>query len=172
MFEVRNPNLERRFHRQSWLLAVAVVLATAALLIALYLQQAWQLYPCPLCILQRYAFLALAISAAAALWCKRGRTRTTLTGASLLFCLAGLAAAGRHIWVLLHPAEGCGRDRLAELVNDWVVARWLPQLFAATGSCIDEIPPLLGLSLPVWALLLFGGLVIGLATVLGHGGRQ
>jgi protein dithiol:quinone oxidoreductase len=171
MFETRNPIAERRSAQQSLVLGIASAASIGAVLIAVYLQDAWQLYPCPLCILQRYAFLAVAMAGALALLVKRGWLRDGLTGLTLAFSLAGLAVVGRHIWLILNPAEGCGRDRVAEFVNSLPMAQWLPGLFNATGNCIDEIPPVLGISFPVWALILFTLLVAALTTVLVRGAR-
>ncbi|WP_265072715.1 disulfide bond formation protein B [Pseudomonas viciae] len=79
---------------------------------ALYMQVVLGEAPCPLCILQRYALLLIAIFAfiGAAM-----RTRTSLTifeGLVVLCALAGAAVAGHHVYTQFVPAVSCGVDVL------------------------------------------------------------
>jgi protein dithiol:quinone oxidoreductase len=166
MFETRNPVAELRSSQLNWVLALTAIFSLAAVGIAVYLQVARDLYPCPLCILQRYAFLALAVAAVLGLAARRGWLRQLGAGLALAFALTGAAVAGRHVWLLLNPAEGCGRDRVAEFVNGLPMAQWAPLWFNASGSCLDEIGPVLGISFPVWALLLFAAALAALAYVI------
>ncbi|MFC3148716.1 disulfide bond formation protein B [Piscinibacterium candidicorallinum] len=131
------------------LITLCLLACIAALASAVILQKAWNLYPCPLCILQRYAFIALAAACVLALF---WRPATWLAG---LAALSGLGVAGFHLYRLAVPSEACGRDAVEAFVNGLPMAQWAPSWFAATGLCSDPIPPVLGISFPGWAFILF-----------------
>lgn len=110
--------------------------------------------PCPLCILQRYAFAAIALIALATVALPAAATRI---GAALA-CTASLTGAGiaiRHLWVKAHPTVSCGIDPLETSLNKILTAQWFPTLFQADGLCTTEYDPILGLSIPQWALVWF-----------------
>ena len=167
MFETPTSRASTINTQQSLILGLVAADCIAAVLIAVYLQSAWELYPCPLCILQRYFFIALGSFALFSMLLKPGKLRNFSTGFCLLLALGGGAAAAWHVWILHHPAAGCGRDAVGEFINGLPMAQWFPSVFYATGSCIDEIPPVLGMSFPVWALILFSmaALVLALALI-------
>ncbi|MCQ8894938.1 disulfide bond formation protein B [Limnobacter humi] len=134
--------------------AVGLLLSVCALGGALYTQQVLQWFPCPLCILQRYAYLLTAVCFLLML-IRPGQVGITLL--TLLLALAGGASAFYHVWVLAHPLQTCGIDPLQLKLNalPWVSV-W-PALFTSDGLCSDVYPPLLGLSLPAWSGLGFLG---------------
>lgn len=118
---------------------------------ALYLQHVEMLKPCPLCILQRYAFAGIGLFA---LLAALGRaTRGLWHGLGMLSGIGGIAVAGYHVWVLLHPAETCGIDPMQNWVNALPTARVLPDIFRSNGLCSLPLPPILGISIPVWSLI-------------------
>lgn len=122
---------------------------------ALYLQHALDWQPCPLCVLQRLAFMAAAVFALTG-WVLRNRSSAlrvcqVLAGVS---ALAGVATAGRHLWVKAHPAVSCGIDPLETAINTQWWVQQLPWLLKADGLCFLPLPPLLGLQLPMWSLLI------------------
>lgn len=122
---------------------------------ALYLQVVLEEAPCPLCILQRYALLFIAIFAfiGAAM---PGRRSTTVFEALVIFsAIGGAIAAGRHAYILAHPTESCGVDVLQPIVDGLPLAKWFPLGFQVDGFCITPYPPILGLSLAQWALVAF-----------------
>lgn len=122
---------------------------------ALYMQIVLGEAPCPLCILQRYALLFIAIFAfiGAAM---PGRRSVTLFETLVTFsALAGIAAAGRHAWVLAYPDVSCGIDTLQPIVDGLPLASIFPTVFQVSGFCSTPYPPVLGLSLAQWALLAF-----------------
>jgi disulfide bond formation protein DsbB len=140
-------------HSKPVLLAVAF--ASLALLgVALYLQHALDMLPCPLCVMQRYAFAAVALIClvAASLPGKAIRAGAGLGG---LAALAGAGVAGWHLWIKSQPAASCGIDPLETSLNTIPTARLLPFLFRADGLCTTEYDPILGLSIPQWSLLWF-----------------
>ncbi len=135
-------------------LLLTAVASIAMLAVGLYLQLVLDMLPCPLCILQRYAFAAVALVCLASVVLPSVATRI---GAALA-CVASLTGAGiaiHHLWVKAHPEISCGIDPLETALNKVVIADWLPALFQADGLCTTEYDPILGLSIPQWALVWF-----------------
>ena len=148
--------------------------ATALVVFAIfYLQDYVGLDPCPMCILSRYAFIAIAaVALVAAL---HGPRRTALkVYASLvaLLALAGIGVSVRHSYLQHFPpaVESCGTD-LEFLLNALPLSQALPKIFAGTGSCSKVAWKFLGLSIPEWALVwfaIFAALAIWVAFVRPH----
>jgi disulfide bond formation protein DsbB len=132
------------------------------LIIALYLQLVEKMLPCPLCVMQRYAFAAIALSCLIALALPRAIRRIgfALGFASALF---GIGSSGYHLWVLANPAVSCGIDPLETGLNKLFLSEILPALFKADGLCDTPYPPIFGLSIPAWAMIWF----LTFALVLG-----
>jgi disulfide bond formation protein DsbB len=135
------------------LLAVAFV-SIALLAVALYLQHVEEMLPCPLCVIQRYAFAGIAIIC---LLTAFGKEATAKIGAALaaLVSVAGAGVAGWHMYIKANPTVSCGIDPLETSLNTIPTAKLLPFLFQADGLCTTEYAPILGLSLPQWALVWF-----------------
>ena len=137
------------------LLLLAIALACFGMLaVGLYLQLKLEMLPCPLCILQRYAFAAIALFALLGVVAP---ARLVWLGAGLtsIAALGGAGVAVRHLWVKAHPSVSCGIDPLETSLNEVITARWFPALFQADGLCTTEYAPILGLSIPAWALFWF-----------------
>ncbi|ABR89174.1 disulfide bond formation protein [Janthinobacterium sp. Marseille] len=135
------------------LLAVAFV-SLALLAVALYLQHVEGMLPCPLCVIQRYAFAAIAIICLIAVYLPRGAAKVA-TALAALSAIAGAGVAGWHIYIKANPTVSCGIDPLETSLNTIPTAKLLPFLFQADGLCTTEYAPILGLSLPQWALVWF-----------------
>jgi disulfide bond formation protein DsbB len=148
---------------RSVLLAAAFV-CLALLTVALYLQHAMNMLPCPLCVLQRYAFAAVAIICLVAASLSPSGQRAG-AGLATLAALAGLATAGWHLWIKAHPNVSCGIDPLETSLNTIPTARLLPFLFQADGLCTTEYAPIIGLSIPQWSLIWFAVLAIVLGRL-------
>ena len=56
---------------------------------------------------------------------------------------------------MLFRSVSCGIDPLETSLNEVITARWFPALFQADGLCTTEYAPILGLSIPAWALFWF-----------------
>lgn len=139
--------------------------AIALLGVGLYLQLALKMQPCPLCVLQRYAFAVLAICCLLGAVMQRG-AHPVVAGFGIVAALAGVGVAGWHLWIKAHPAVSCGIDPLETSLNTIPTARLFPTLFQADGLCTTDYPPILGLSIPQWSLFWFIVFSIALATVL------
>jgi disulfide bond formation protein DsbB len=136
-------------------LLVSIGIGSLALLgAALYLQVVKSMLPCPLCVLQRYAFALVALCCFVGA-IMRGKTERFMTGLGVLSALGGAAIAGWHLWIKAHPTVSCGIDPLETSLNTIPTARWLPTLFKADGLCTTDYPPIFGLSIPQWSLLWF-----------------
>ena len=136
----------------------AIFLACAGLIaLALYLQEQEGLDPCPMCILQRYAFILVGIVAlAGAIHGPKGIAPKVYAVLIALLSAAGGGVALRHSWLQHFPpkVETCGAD-LDFLMGNFPLSQALPKVFAGTGSCSQVDWTLLGLSIPEWAFIWF-----------------
>lgn len=152
------------------LLYLAIFVACAGLMgFGLYLQQVRHLEPCPLCILQRIAFILTGATALIAAVHNPGRAGKILYGALLaIFSGAGGAVAARQIWLQHLPPEKfaeCGPG-LSFMLNNFPLSTAFPMIFRGEGDCAKVLWRFLGLSIPEWSILwflLFVGLGIGIA---------
>jgi disulfide bond formation protein DsbB len=123
-----------------------------------YLQEYVGLEPCPMCILQRYAFFAIAlVSLVAAIHGPRGGAALkAYSGLVIVFAIAGAGVALRHSYLQHFPPlrETCGTD-LDFLLNTFSLPEAFPKIFAGTGSCSKVEWKFLGLSIPEWSLVWF-----------------
>ena len=149
--------------RALYLIAAAV----CALLIgaAMYLQFHDNLEPCPLCILQRYAYVLVGALAllAALLPALLGRIVASL---GVLAALAGAGVGVWHVWLQLHPpaVSACGPS-LEYLVGNLPLGRALPRIFQGYADCTNVDWTFLHLSIPAWSViwLLLIAFTLGLA---------
>lgn len=150
-------------------LLVLVAIASLGLIgVALYLQHQLGWAPCPLCVIQRYLFLLVALIALVAVFLAPGARRAG-AGLGALAALSGAGVAGWHIYTKAHPSISCGVDPLETALNRIPPAEWLPFLFKADGLCSTPYPPILGLDVPEWALVWFAifALVLGWVALRG-----
>ena len=146
------------------LLSIAVC-CIALLAVALYLQHVLDMLPCPLCVIQRYLFLAVAVACLAGLAAGKPRLGASV---GLLGALGGLGVAGKHVYLLAHPGLSCGIDPLETALNKIFTAQYLPFIFRADGLCEDATAPLFGLSIPQWSFVWFALLTVALIRVLAR----
>lgn len=132
---------------------------------ALYLQIVRGMLPCPLCILQRYAFVLVALFCLVGAFLKPAAARMA-GGLGLLSALAGAGVAMRHLWVQAHPNISCGIDPMETALNTIPTAKLLPVLFQADGLCSAGYEPILTLSIPQWSLLWFVLFIVVLGRLL------
>ncbi len=150
-------------------------LACAGLIgFALYLQYYEYQEPCPLCMLQRVAFMVLmAIFLVAALH-GPGRTGAIVYGALLFTAAAiGVAIAGRHVWLQYLPKNQvpeCGPG-LEYMIGKFPLGKALEKILAGSGQCAEAGWKFLGFSIAEWSLawLVLLGLFALCLTWLGAG---
>ncbi|WP_118179421.1 disulfide bond formation protein B [Paraburkholderia phosphatilytica] len=160
---INDSNLLRR---ERSLLVLLGMICIALVGGALYMQYVENEDPCPLCIIQRYFFLLVAIFAFLGARFSNWRAVRLLEVLALLSAAAGIATALRHLYVLANPGFSCGFDALEPIVDGLPPAHWLPGIFKVSGLCETPYPPILHLSLPAWSLVGFAIAFISLAASL------
>ena len=125
---------------------------------ALYLQYVEQQEPCPLCILQRVAFIAImAVFLIAALHGPRRTGTIVYSSIILLIAAVGAAIAGRQVWLQhLPPSQvpACGPG-LEYMLQQFPLAQALQKIFAGSGECAEAGWRFLGLTIAGWSLAWF-----------------
>jgi disulfide bond formation protein DsbB len=165
LFEAMKPMF--RFPRAPFAFTLAASLALAGG--GVLMTQLMRLAACPLCIIQRMLYLALALSAAAGLAMAASSVGRRL-GALLMAAAAGTGAfvAGYQTWIQRFGQDtGCsGRMTWWEELVDWAGSK-APLLFQSDGICSDPGWFVLGLSIAEWSLILFTGFfLLSLYTLL------
>mgnify|MGYP001627398835 CR=1 FL=1 len=150
------------------ILALVAVACVALLAFGLYLQHVVGLEPCPMCIVQRYALMLVAVIAAVTAF---ARSRTAhIAGAGLMVLVAGFGAfvAARQSWLQWNPPEiaSCGRDFYG-MIETFPLRRAIPMIFRGSGDCTKIDWTFLGGSIANWSFLWFVFFaVVGLVLVL------
>ena len=136
--------------------AAMAALCLGLLGFGLYLQHVEGLEPCPMCIVQRYALVGVAVlSLAGAMWAGRTAHRA-LGGAVLLVAGFGAFVAARQSWLQWYPPEilTCGRDFFG-MIEAFPLKRAIPMIFRGSGDCTAIDWTFLGLSIANWSFLNF-----------------
>lgn len=135
---------------------LVIALVTLGLLgVGLYMQHIVGLQPCPLCIFQRIAFLAVGLLAALAAVIAPRKAARWIGVLVLLAALTGLGIAARHVWLQANP-EGlaCGPG-LETMLENFPLTQVLPKVFRGGGDCAEKGWVFLGLSIAGWSLVWF-----------------
>lgn len=135
---------------------------------ALYAQHRLGLEPCPLCIFQRIAVIALGCVFLVAALHPAGTTGRRIYAVLLaLVSAVGIGVAGRHVWLTMLPPErvpACGPG-LDFMFESFPLRDALAMVLSGSGECAKVEWQLLGLSMPGWVLLALLGLgVFGVLT--------
>ena len=142
----------------------AAAAGVALLSYAWYVQFGLGIEPCPLCIMQRLALIALTlVFAGAAAHGATGRGRYAWAAAVALAAGTGIAIAGRHVWLQSLPAElvpACGPG-LEYLIDALPLFDALAEAFHGSGECANVDWTFLGLAMPAWTLIWFVALGVG-----------
>lgn len=137
-----------------FILLATGLIALCLLGVGLYLQHVKNMLPCPLCVIQRYAFAGVALFCLASAFLP-GKGKRLGTGLGIVSALAGAGVAAYHLWVKAHPSVSCGIDPLETSLNTIPTAKLLPFLFKADGLCTADYAPIFGLSIPQWSFAWF-----------------
>jgi disulfide bond formation protein DsbB len=144
------------------LLAIAAV-SIALVGAALYLQHAQGMLPCPLCVIQRYFYLGIAVFSLIGAF--SGKIKGG-AGLALLCALGGLGYVGKHLYVLAHPGFSCGIDPMQTTLNKIPTATLMPWMFRADGLCEAAQETVFGLNVPQWSAVWFVILTLALVWTL------
>ncbi|WP_341904278.1 disulfide bond formation protein B [Polaromonas sp. YR568] len=142
-------------------LALIAAACVAMLAFGLYLQHGLGLEPCPMCIVQRYALIGVALLAGLTAFTKsRG---LLVTGSALMVLMAGFGAfvAARQSFLQWYPPEvaSCGRDFYG-MIETFPLKRAIPMIFKGSGDCTKIDWTFLGGSIANWSFVCF--VVMGL----------
>ena len=153
--------------------AAVSTVCVVLLAFGLYLQHGLGLEPCPMCIVQRYALVLVAIIAALA--GASGRKGLQLSGAALLLVTAVLGAfvAARQSWLQWYPPEvaSCGRD-LYGMIETFPLKRAIPMIFKGSGDCTQVDWTFLGGSIANWSFVWFCAIAVAALVLLSRAARS
>ena len=137
-------------------LGLLCLTCVAMLAFGAYLQHVIGLEPCPMCIVQRYALVLIAVCAAMA--GVSGKKGLQIAGAVLVVVAAVLGAfvAARQSWLQWYPPEiaSCGRD-LYGMIENFPLQRVIPMMLKGSGDCTKIDWTFLGGSIANWSFLWF-----------------
>jgi disulfide bond formation protein DsbB len=145
-------------------LTLVALLALGAVAAAVTAQYAFDMQPCPWCVLQRFIFIVLAVLALLGALLS-GTPRRVAIGLGLLAALSGIASA---LWQQLAAVNENSCDlSLAERITTGLhLDRLLPQLFIAYASCADAAVSVLHIPFAVWSCAMYVILALLLAWTL------
>ena len=125
---------------------------------ALYLQYYEYQNPCPLCILQRVAFIAMmAVFLVGAIHGPRHMGATIYSTLLVIIAAIGAGIATRHVWLQHLPKDRvpeCGPG-LEYMLNRFPLTQALEKVFRGSGECAEVGWTFLTLSIAEWSLLWF-----------------
>ena len=137
-------------------------LAACAALIgyALYVQYVQGLEPCPLCILQRVAVIAIGVLFLLAALHDPAERGARVYGVLIdLAALGGIVVAARHIWIIGQPPGSvaeCGAS-LDYMMDVLPLHEVLAKVLAGSGECAKIDWEFAGLNMPTWVLIALVG---------------
>lgn len=149
---------------------LAFIVCVLLLATAFYMEYVMELLPCPLCQVQRFAFLLLGLICLAAVLHnpqpRAGRKRSLgarsyAIGVTLIAAFGG-ATAGRQVWLQYQPADQLPSclPSLDYMIDVLPVMEMLTLLFSGTADCAKVTWTFLGLSIAECTLLAFIGFAL------------
>ena len=145
--------------RQTWgLVALGCI---SMLAFGLYLQHVVGLEPCPMCIVQRYAMVGIALLAMVAVFWHEGWRGHVMAALGSVLALGGAFVAARQSWLQWYPPEvlSCGRDFYG-MVESFPLQRAIPMIFRGGGDCSKVDWTFLGGSIANWSFVAFVAMAV------------
>jgi disulfide bond formation protein DsbB len=149
-----------------WLLAMAG-LCIAGVAAALVAQHAFDMQPCPWCILQRLIYVVVALLCIIGAVVKPPAARKALAAGAFVFALLG-AAAAVYQHIVAAKLNSCSLTLADKILTALGVESWAPALFRVTATCADAAVSVLGVPFEYWSLALFTVLALAAAKVVLH----
>lgn len=150
-----------------WLYLAGTLFPAGLIGFALYLQYVKHQDPCPLCMVQRLIFIALAVIFLIAVLHGPKRTGERVYAALIvLLSVTGVGVASRHIWIQHLPKDqvpACGPG-LDYMLDTMPLSGVLKQLMHGSGECAEKGWTFLTLGIPEWSLLCY--IVLGVWGVM------
>ena len=156
------------FHRRLGLLLAGLGCFTSVAFSYFYLEKTLYLNPCPLCMMQRLAFILVGIMFVldAALWPQGTVGRVLMKSGKYLSIFFGVGLAARHLYIQSLPADqvpACGLDFYGLMEKNSVFSG-LFKAMQGDGDCaVKDTWPLEGmfaLTIPTWSMILFIALLL------------
>ena len=133
----------------------------AMLCFGFYLQHVGGLEPCPMCIVQRYAMILIAIWAIIASATGIKGIQISAAWLVIITALGGAFVAARQSWLQWYPPEivSCGRD-VYGMIEMFPLQKLVPMILKGSGDCTKIDWTFLGGSIANWSFLCFCGLAL------------
>jgi disulfide bond formation protein DsbB len=153
--------------RPRLVLALVAAVSVAMLAFGMYLQHVEGLEPCPMCIVQRYALILVALVAGVSACFKRGWLLYAGIAKMGVFAAFGAFTAARQSWLQWNPPEimSCGRDFFG-MIEAFPLGRAIPMIFRGSGDCSKIDWTFLGLTIANWSFLWFAAFTVLAAWLL------
>ena len=150
-----------------WLYLAGTLAIAGLFASALYLQHVLHEEPCPLCMVQRFIFIAMLVMFALATLHNPKRTGAKIYAALVsVLALSGVAVASRHIWIQNLPKDevpACGPG-LDYMLENFPMADVWKELMHGSGECAAKGWTFLTLGIPEWSLVWY--VLLGLWAIL------
>jgi protein dithiol:quinone oxidoreductase len=155
-----------RISLRRWMILIAAA-CMAMLAFGYYLQHVGGLEPCPMCIVQRYAMILIAILAIITSASDKKVLQMTAGSLLVLTAFGGAFVAARQSWLQWYPPEiaSCGRD-IYGMIENFPLQRVIPMIFRGSGDCTKIDWTFLGGSIANWSFLCFCGFALFTAWIL------
>jgi disulfide bond formation protein DsbB len=140
--------------RRVW--ALLCITSLGLLSFGLYLQHVEGLEPCPMCIMQRYVWVVIALIAFLGALTPGLSAVWIVGGWQLVLATGGAYVAARQSWLQWYPPEAlsCGRDFYG-IVDTFPLHQALPMIFRGSGDCSAVDWTFLGGSIANWSFVAF-----------------
>ena len=150
-------------------LALVCAACIAMLAFGLYLQHGVGLEPCPMCIVQRYALVLVALASGITAAFKSRGAWVAGSALMLLFSLFGAFVAARQSWLQWNPPEvaSCGRDFYG-MIETFPLKRAIPMIFKGSGDCTKIDWTFLGGSIANWSFICFAAFALVALVLLAR----
>ena len=154
------PPFIRRFSFRQ-IMALIAVGCVAMLCFGYYLQHVVGLEPCPMCIVQRYAMILIAIQAVISASTGIKSIQISASWLVVITALGGAFVAARQSWLQWYPPEiaSCGRD-IYGMIETFPLQNVVPMILKGSGDCTKIDWTFLGGSIANWSFLCFCGIAV------------
>lgn len=165
----RHPTDPMTLPNRRLLNLAGAIICAGMMAFALYAQHVLLLDPCPLCVMQRIAVIALGIIfLIAAIHNPEALGAKIYAGLLALVAACGAAVAAWHVHLQNLPPDevpSCGPG-FDYIMGNFPLTDAFSLIFEGSGECAEVSWRLLGLSMPTWVVIGLAGL--GIAGVINN----
>jgi disulfide bond formation protein DsbB len=136
---------------------IGLIICFVLLATSFYLEFNIKLEPCPLCIIQRFLFIILALLFFFGMFLKPQKKHKVYYFFIFFISAIGAVIAARHVWITTLPPDqvpSCGAS-LHYMLEVLPVNQAIQMIFQGTGNCAKVTWRFLSLSIPEWSLIFF-----------------